>query len=154
MLLLSIIFFRLKLVDMIFGSFPQLILGIFILQGLQIQEPLNILSVFSSFICVIFAFADFLAFNVDEDAPSLVNTLWGMLSTIIDTFFRAFFIAYLLSIVKIYAMIVPTAYLLLVLIGICMKKKKISLDGHDLFRSAISFPCSALEHSDVDYTFR
>ena len=139
---------------MIFGSFPQLILGIFILQGLQIQESLNMLSVFSSFICVIFAFGDFLAFNVDEDATSLVNTLWGMLSTTIDTFFRALFIAYLLSIVKIYAMIVPTAYVLMVLIGICILKKKISLNGHDVFRSAISFPCSALEHNDTGYKFR
>ena len=131
---------------MIFGSFPQLILGLFILQGLQIQGPLNILSMVSSFLCVLFAYGDFLAFNV--------YTIWGILSTTVDTFFRALFVAYLLSIFKFYAMIIPMAYIGVVLIGICIKKKKCFLDQHDLFRSAISFPSSALEHDDIGYAFR
>ena len=139
---------------MIFGSFPQLILGLFILQGLQIQGPLNILSMVSSFLCVIFAFGDFLAFNVYEKDAPFVYTIWGILSTAVDTFFRALFVAYLLSIFKFYAMIVPMVYVGLILIGICIKKKKWFLDRHDLFRSAISVPSSTLEHDDTGYAFR
>ena len=139
---------------MIFGSFPQLILGLFILQGLQIQGPLNILSMVSSFLCVIFAFGDFLAFNVYENDAPFVYTIWGTLSTTVDTFLRALFVAYILSIFKFYALIIPMAYFGLVLIGICIKKKKFFLDQHDLFRSAISFPSSALEHDDIGYAFR
>ena len=139
---------------MIFGSFPQLILGLFILQGLQIQGPLNILSMVSSFLCVLFAYGDFLAFNVYENDAPFAYTIWGILSTTVDTFFRALFVAYLLSIFKFYAMIIPMAYIGVVLIGICIKKKKCFLDQHDLFRSAISFPSSALEHDDIGYAFR
>ena len=139
---------------MIFGSFPQFILGIFILQGLQIQELLNILSTISSFVCVIFAFGDFLAFNVYDEDGSFVYTILGMMSTIIDTLFRALFIAYMASIFKSYSLIVLATYFILMLITICIKKKKCSLKWQDTLGAAFSFPCSALEHSDTKYTFR
>ena len=139
---------------MIFGSFPQFILGIFILQGLQIQELLNILSTISSFVCVIFAFGDFLAFNVSDEDGSFVYTILGMMSTVIDTLFRALFIAYMASIFKIYSLIIPVFYFILMLIAICIKKKKCTLHWQDTLGAAFSFPCSALEHSDTKYTFR
>ena len=136
---------------MIFGSFPQLILGIFIMQGLQIQEPLNILSTVSSFACVIFALGEFLVCN--EDSP-FVYTILGMMSTFIDTSLRALFIAYMASIIKSYSLIIPVTYFFLMLIAICIKKRKCSLNLIDLFNAAYSFPCSALEYGNIEYSFR
>ena len=141
------------MIEMVFGAFPQLILNIFILQGLQIQEPLNIASTFLSFVCVTFAFGDFLAFNVNEDSP-FSKTVWAMFATIVDTLFRPLFIAYMLSIVKAYALIIPIGYFLLMLVAICIKKNRWSLSWIDFFYAALSFPCSALEHDDLEFTLR
>ena len=139
---------------MIFGSFPQLILGIFIMQGLQIQELGNIISTVTSFVCVIFAFGDFLAYNVYGEDGLFVYTIFAMMSTFIDSLFRALFFAYLASVFKLYSFIFLASYFLMMLIAICIKKRKCSLQIQDVFGTMVSFPCSALEHSDTNYSFR
>ena len=142
---------------MIFGSFPQLILGIFIMQGLQIQELGNVISTVTSFVCVIFAFGDFLAYNVYDEDGSFVYTIFAMMSTFIDSLFRALFFAYLASVFKLYSLFILVSYFLMMLIAICIKKRKegkCSLKGQDIFGTMVSFPCSALEHSDTNYSFR
>ena len=138
---------------MIFGSFPQFILGIFIIQGLQIQELGNIISTVASFVCVIFAFGDFLAYNVYDEDGLFVYTIFAMISTFIDSLFRALFIAYMASVLKLYSLIIPVSYFLLMLITIWIKRRK-WFNMQDVFGAMISFPCSALEHSDTNYTFR
>ena len=138
---------------MVFGSFPNLILGIFILQGLQIQETLNIVSTVLSFISVIFAFGHFIAFKVNEESP-FSKTIWAMAATTVDTSLRTLFIAYMLSIVKVYTLIIPVGYFLLMLIAICMKKKKCSLTWMDFYNAALSFPISTLEHDDLKFNLR
>ena len=50
------------------------------------------------------------------------------------------------------------AYIVLMLIGVCIRKGKMELDYQDLFGTMMSFPCSAHEDPDLDgkdnYNFR
>ena len=52
--------FRMKSFEMAFESYPQLIMGLFIWQGLQIKETLNIVSISVSAASAIYGFADIL----------------------------------------------------------------------------------------------
>ena len=87
---------------MAFESYPQLIVGLFIWQGLQIQEPLNYISISISAVSAVYGFGDLLAFHVnnDEARAPLSWTILGMLATAVDTLLRAIFMAYTLSIYK------------------------------------------------------
>ena len=87
---------------MAFESYPQLIVGLFIWQGLQIQETLNYVSISVSAISAVYGFGDLLAFHVydDEARAPLSWTFIGMLATAVDTLLRAIFMAYTLSIYK------------------------------------------------------
>ena len=53
--------FRIKGFEMIFESYPQLIVNISIMQALQLQEWLNITSCAISAFSVLYGFSDFLA---------------------------------------------------------------------------------------------
>ena len=133
-----------------FESYPQLILGIFILQGLQIQELLNIASCTISAVSVVYGFGDYLAYIVNYDkagAPFIVS-IWGVLANVIDSLFRAILMAYLLTIVKHYALLVVPVYVAFMLIAICIKKKELSIDSNDFFGTLMSFGCSPCEKSD------
>ena len=52
--------FRMKSFEMAFESYPQLIMGLFIWQGLQIKETLNIISISVSAASAIYGFGDIL----------------------------------------------------------------------------------------------
>ena len=87
---------------MAFESYPQVIVGLFIWQGLQIQETLNYVSISVSAISAVYGFGDLLAFHVNmriARAP-LSWTVLGMLATAVDTLLRAIFMAYTFSIYK------------------------------------------------------
>ena len=95
-------FFRVKSFELIFESYPQLILGIFVIHGLQLYEFTNILSCCISTISVVKGFGDYLAFVVNDNqagAP-LKLTAWGMLASTLDSLFRAIFMAYVCTIIK------------------------------------------------------
>jgi len=94
-----------KSIEMGLESYPQLILGVYIVMGLQIDQLLNYFSCFVSAASVVFGMGDMLAFlaNDNEAGAPFVQTLLGMLATFIDTLFRAFFMAYLFCIFKAYA---------------------------------------------------
>ena len=49
---------------MAFESYPQLIIGLFIWQGLQIKETLNIVSISVSAASAVYGMGDLLAFHV------------------------------------------------------------------------------------------
>ena len=53
-------YFRMKSFEMAFESYPQLIMGLFIWQGLQIKETLNIVSISVSAASAIYGFGDIL----------------------------------------------------------------------------------------------
>lgn len=106
-------------------------MGLFIWQGLQIQETLNYVSISVSTASVIYGFGDILAFHVNgqEARAPLWNTFLGMLATFVDTLLRAFFMAYLFSIVKGFAWLVLPIYICLMLIGICLRKGRMSIEN-------------------------
>ena len=57
-----------------FESYPQMILQILIIHGLQIQGPMNIVSLTFSAISIVYGFGDYLSYVVQGDqagAPTL-----------------------------------------------------------------------------------
>ena len=54
--------------------------------------------------------------------------VWGMLATVIDSMFRAIFLAYFLSIAQYFALVAIPVYVILMLITICIKKKEVSIN--------------------------
>ena len=77
-----------------------------------------------------------------------------MLVTMVDSLFRAIFMAYAFSIFKMYAIIVPVIYVFFMFFGICLKKGNVRLNPRDLFGVLISFGCSGNEAKNVEYTYR
>ena len=77
--------YRVKIFEMAFESYPQLIIGLFIWQGLQIKEILNFVSISMSVASTVYGMGDLLAFHVFYDgyncrAPFYL-TVYGMLAT-------------------------------------------------------------------------
>ena len=131
-------------------------MGLFIWQGLQIQETLNYVSISVSTASVIYGFGDLLAYHVNlhEARAPLLYTVLGMLATFTDTLLRAFFMAYLFSIFKGFAWLVLPTYICLMLIGICLRKGKMSIEKLDFFGTLTSFSCSAGETKHTSYNLR
>jgi len=80
--------------------------------------------------------------------------VWGMLATVIDSMFRAIFLAYFLSIAQYFALVAIPVYVILMLITICIKKKEVSINKDDFLGTLISFGSSAYESHKVKYNFR
>ena len=136
-------------------SYPQMILNVFIMQSLQIDEWLNIGSCIISALSVIFGFADCLAMMAHQNVK-LVDIpfnkkLFGMLSISIDTFLRALSIGYLMLFMKAYILLLPLIYFVLVLIIICIKRKpsKFAQFAKSVVYTNFSFVCSAWEGTRV-----
>ena len=75
---------------MIFESFPQMLLSIFIMQSLQITEWFNIGSCIISTFSVVYGYAELLAMlshNMETNYP-FAKTVWGMAALLIDTLLR------------------------------------------------------------------
>ena len=98
MIFLKTLLFRIKGFEMILESYPQLIVNIFIMQALQLQEWLNITSCAISAFSVLYGFSDFIAlFAFNGDGHPFQMVLWGILAIVIDTFLRAISMAYLMT---------------------------------------------------------
>ena len=145
-----------KSFEMAFESYPQLIMGLFIWQGLQIKEPLNIISISISAASAIYGFGDLLAFHVnDREARAPFKfTVFGMLATFLDTLLRAVFMAYMFSIVKFFAWLVLPIYFVLMMIAMCVRKKECSIAKYEIFGIIMSFGCSAAETEMTAYNLR
>ena len=85
-------------------------------------------------------------------SPTVI--VWGMLATVIDSMFRAIFLAYFLSIAQYFALVVIPVYLILMLVAICIKKKEVLINKDDFLGTLISFGSSAYENHKVNYNFR
>ena len=77
-----------------------------------------------------------------------------MLATAVDTLLRASFMAYSFTIFRQLAWILVPIYFGLMLIGICIRKWKLSINRFELFAALGSFGCSAGETERVNYKFR
>merc|ERR1719270_2396657 len=133
-----------------------MIMNIIILQGLQMQEPLNYFSTAFSVCSVVFGFGDYLSYivNLDEGGAPFSITLWGAAASTIDNLFRATFMAYLYLLFKGWSLFIIPAYVSLMFIAICFKKKEVSIKSDDILGTFASLPCSAYENRNVKYTFR
>ena len=81
--------FRSKGYEVLFEAFPQVILGAFTIQALQLWEPLNIISFFISLFGLTIGLGDFLALcKVGSHDNELIDSLWGSLSVFIDVVLR------------------------------------------------------------------
>jgi hypothetical protein len=144
---------------MMLESFPQWILNLFIIQGLQVYETLNIVSTCISAFSVVYGLGDWLAYTQSRtyDYP-FSKTLWGMLTIVVDVMLRGIFLAYIMTIVKVFVLLIPTLYLIVMLITVLILKRnqthKMILSFDDAFGITASFVCSAHEHIKVKYTIR
>ena len=124
------IFSRLKGFEMICESYPQFILNLFIMQSLQIQEWYNICSCAISAISVVYGYSEMMALisHGRTDYP-FSRTVYGMLAIVVDSFFRGFSLAYLMTFLKGYILLFPLIYYLIVLI-IVLLITKCNLGNH------------------------
>ena len=75
---------------MIFESYPQMLLSIFIMQSLQVTEWFNIGSCIISTFSVVYGYAELLAMlshNYETNYP-FAKTMWGMAALLVDTLLR------------------------------------------------------------------
>ena len=77
-----------------------------------------------------------------------------MLATAVDTLLRASFMAYSFTIFKQLALVLVPIYFGFMLIGICIRKRKLSINRFELFAALGSYGCSAAETEKVSYKFR
>ena len=121
-----------KSFEIAFESYPQLILQLFIWQGLQIKETFKTLSFFISAASTIYGFGDLLGFHVNslEARAPLKFTIFGILAIIFDTLLRTIFMAYMFSIINHFTWLVLPIYFVLMMIAMCVKKKECSISKY------------------------
>ena len=75
---------------MVFESYPQMVLSIFIMQSLQITELFNIGSCIISTFSVVYGYAELLVllFHDNDINYPFSKTMWGMAALLIDTLLR------------------------------------------------------------------
>ena len=134
-----------KAIEICFESYPQLILGTFIVIGLQIDNPLNYVSCVVSGLSVVYGFSDVVViYSFGKMQFPFMLTVLGMLSTMIDSLMRAFFMSYILSIIKAYALVLPLIYFVLLFLFL-MATKRYTFDNVNKFLVPLmTFGSSAL----------
>ena len=116
---------------MLLESYPQMILNVFIIQGLQVNEWFNITSCAISAFSVVYGFGKLMALLThglkQMDYP-LSKVLYAILAIVIDVFLRALIQAYLMTFVKNYVLLISIFYFLVMFtINICTAKRNLSL---------------------------
>ena len=146
--------FRSKSFEVLFEAFPQVILGAFTIQELQLWEPLNIISVVISLFSLVYGMGDLLAWVRKGPNADFISTVWGALSVMIDAVLRSLFLTYIFSITKWYAFLVVPLYMFIMFITICISKKTVSVNIVEFLSSLFSFPCSCFEGPEVECFLR
>ena len=139
---------------MSFESYPQLILGTYIIIGLQINQTMNYLSCSISAASAVYGFGDMLAFfaNDQDSGAPLILTVWGVLATAVDTMLRALFMSYLFSILKAFAFIILPIYFLLMYTWYFYKIERTHSRIDGILFTLMSFGCSAVQQSTTTWT--
>ena len=154
--LLNQFHFSLKGFELIYEAFPQVIIGAFTMQSLQLWEDLNILSFFISLLSLLYGLGEFLALNahnLDVDVD-FVFTAWGVLAALVDTLLRCLFLSYVLSIAKAYAFLIMFLYVVLMLLTTCCVQKSCAFDIFQFLYTLCSIPSSAFENPMNDQRLR
>jgi len=137
----------LKGYEMVFESYPQMVLSVFIMQTLQIKEWFNIGSCFISTFSVLYGFSELLAAFTHGPNYPFTKTIFGMGALLLDTLLRALSMAYLMTFFKVYMLLMPFIYFLVMVPIIFIKHKKYKCSGfwYCCLCAIISFGCSAFE---------
>ena len=123
------------------------------MQSLQINEWLNIGSCVISAISVLYGFSDFFVMMTHSREKVEINeipfkkSILSLLSITVDTALRTLTIAYLMTFFKVYIVLLPLAYLILMVTIVYIRNKSCncnSLGGIALY-TVLSFGCSAFE---------
>ena len=141
---------------MSFESYPQLILGTYIIIGLQINQTMNYLSCSISAASAVYGFGDMLAFfaNDQDSGAPLILTVWGVLATTVDTMLRALFMSYLFSIIKAFAFIILPIYFLLMYTWYLCKNQRTHSKIDGVLFTLMSFGCSAVQQSTTAWSVK
>ena len=75
-----------KYFETAFETYPQFIVGLFIWQGLQIQNTKNLVSISFSAISIVYGFGDLIAYHVNGDEARAPFSWTGLSSTLIFLF--------------------------------------------------------------------
>ena len=124
-----------------YEAFPQVILGAFTIQALQLWEPLNILSFVFSLVSLLYGIGEQIAilFYGDVEAD-ILTVMFGILTVMTDAVLRVLFFAYLLTIAKAYTLLIVLAYLLMTFAKVWISTARVELET--AFRLFISLNSS------------
>ena len=152
--ILSLLFYSSnKGLEVVIEAFPQVILGAFTIQALQLWETLNILSFLVSLFSLVYGLGDFLIIIAEK--KEFIYTLWGSLAIVVDSLLRTLFLAYFLSITKAYTFLFVLSYFIILYLTICISKKQMKLKLDDISMTMFSFTCSgAMEDRRLGYKLR
>ena len=81
-------------------------------------------------------------------------TVYGSLATAVDCLFRASAMAYIFSIVKAYALLLPLGYVVIMLILLCISGADINNKSEVVLGTLMSFGSSAIWINGNDFIFR
>ena len=146
-IILYLYLYRAKKFQVLFQSFPQVIIGVFIVQVqcLQISDAAIIISFFLSLTSLLYGGGCLPALLYHEQEVEGLKAFWALFINSIETVLRCCFMAYVMSIFKEYAGIILLTYFIGVALSICIERKSWSFtdSGSDFLTTLHSFPCSA-----------
>jgi len=151
-----------KMLEMMFESFPQWVINMFIMQGLGVYGILNIASTFISGFSVIYGLGEAQAITANNGDPNypFKKVVLGMITVLLDAVLRGCFLAYAMTIIKSYIVLIPAIYLVIILIVVIVIRKrdgeshKTLLSFRAFLGACLSFVCSSIEDHGINITFR
>ena len=116
---------RAKGFEVLFEAFPQVVLGAFTIEALQLWETLNILSFTLSLVTLLYGIGDHVALkshgNVEVDFSM---TVYGVLANMIDAGLRVLFFAYISTLIKGFVFVILLVYVVIVFIICTVASRK------------------------------
>ena len=143
--------FRTKGYEILYETFPQVILGAFTIQALQLWEPLNILSFVFSLVSLLYGIGEQIAIRFYGDVEAdILTVMFGILTVMTDAVLRVLFFSYLLTIAKAYTLLIVLVYLLMTFAKVWKSTARVELETAfrlfvSLNSSLYSLPCSAFQ---------
>ena len=124
------------------------------MQSLQIGKVGYVISFFLSLVSLLYGGGSLPALLFHEEKNSFLNTISRLIMNLIDTSLRCLFMAYMLTIVKEFALAILLAYFCLVALSICIYKRETIIRSDEFLATLQSFPCSPYEMSNVSSCLR
>ena len=124
------------------------------MQSLQIGKVGYVISFFLSLASLLYGGGSLPALLFHEEKNSFLNTISRLIMNLIDTSLRCLFMAYMLTIVKEFALAILLAYFCLVALSICIYKRETIIRSDEFLATLQSFPCSPYEMWNVSFCLR